>query len=127
MIPAWLRRHLHETGAMVDGVTRKARIHACPKCGRAVLKGLTEEPCSILATCDPTPLSNLGEAMAVLDDRMTFDLAYRGGRLELDDRDDFHIKGSPPESPDSWRAHSDVLAAHRCGTPPLPSIESRVS
>jgi hypothetical protein len=33
-IPAWLRRHLHDTGAMIDGVTRSARIQTCKHCGR---------------------------------------------------------------------------------------------
>jgi hypothetical protein len=125
-IPAWLRRHLHDTGAMVDGVTRRARIQTCPRCHRVVIRGLTDEPCSTLATADPTPLSNLGEALALMQGRVTYDLAYRGGRLELDDRDDFHIKGSPPETPNWWRANADVLAEHRCNTDPLPTIESRI-
>jgi hypothetical protein len=125
-IPAWLRRHLRDTGAMIDGVTRSARIQTCKHCGRAVIRGFTEEPCSTIATCDLTPLSNLSEAIALTTGRATYDLAYRGGRLELDDRDDFHIKGSPPETPNWWRANADVLAEHRCNTDPLPSIESRI-
>lgn len=125
-IPAWLRRHLAETGTMIDGVTRSARIQTCKRCGRTVIRGFTEEPCSILATCDLAPLSNLGEAIATLQDRMTFDLTYRGSRLELDLRESDHIQGSPPEDPGWYRARSDVLAAHRCNTAPLPSIESRI-
>jgi hypothetical protein len=125
-IPAWLRRHLHDTGVMVDGVTRSARIRTCRRCHQTVIKGLTEEPCSILATCDPTPLSNLGEALALTTGRHTYDLAYRAGRLELDDRDCDHIEGSPPETPNSWRRRADVLAEHRCHADPLPSIESRI-
>lgn len=125
-IPTWLRRHLAETGTMIEGVTRRARIHTCRKCGAAVLRGFTEEPCSIATTCDPLPLSNLGEAMALLQGRMTFDLARRAGRLELDLREQDHIQGSPPESPGWYRARSDVVAAHRCHSEPLPTIESRI-
>lgn len=126
MIPAWLRRHLDETGVTVAGYGRRARVTSCPRCHAAVLRGLTEEPCSVLATADLAPLSNLGEAMALLADRTTYDLAYRGGRLELDIRDHDHIAGSPPEGPDWWRARGDVLAGHRCNTEPLPAIESRI-
>lgn len=125
-IPAWLRRHLADTGVMVNGVTRTARIRTCRQCGQRVIRALTEEPCATLATCDPDPLSNVGEALALMQGRMTFDLAYRAGRLELDLREEDHIKGSPPETPNWWRSKGDVLAAHRCHSEPLPTIESRI-
>jgi hypothetical protein len=111
-IPAWLRRHLAQTGTMIDGVTRSARIQTCKTCHRTVIRGFTDEPCSILAAADLTPLSNLGEAVALMQGRMTFDLTYRGGRLEIDLREADHIQGSPPETPGWWRAKSDV-AEHR--------------
>jgi hypothetical protein len=126
-IPTWLRRHLAQTGTMIDGVTRSARIQTCKTCHRTVIRGFTDEPCSILATCDLAPLSNLGEAVALMQGRMTFDLTYRGGRLEIDLREADHIQGSPPETPGWWRAKSDVLAEHRCNNnDPLPAIESRI-
>lgn len=125
-IPAWLRRHLAETGVMVQGFTRRARVVSCFKCGQPVVKGWTDEPCSILATCDLGALSNLGEAMALMQGRTTFDLAYRGGRLELDIRDQDEIHGSPAEDPGWYRAKADVLATHACNTGPLPTIESRI-
>jgi hypothetical protein len=126
MIPAWLRRHLDDTGVTVNGIARRAALHPCPKCGRGVLRGLTAEPCSHVATVDVTPLSNLGEALALTAGRRTYDLAYRTARLELDQRDDFHIEGSPPETPDWWRSKGDVLAEHRCNADPLPAIGSRI-
>jgi hypothetical protein len=125
-MPRWLRQQLTEAGVITAGYTRAARAAKCEKCVARVIKGWTDEPCAILATCDPAPLSNLGEVVAILQGRATYDLAYRGGRLELDDRDDFHIKGSPPETPNWWREQADVLAEHRCNTDPLPSIESRI-
>jgi hypothetical protein len=129
-IPEWLRRQLAETGVITQGFTRRARPATCRMCRQPVVKGWTEEPCAVLASCDPAPLSNVGEAVALLQGRMTFDLARRGGRYELDLRESDHIHGSPPERPDQWRRAGDVLAQHRCPTDPpaypLPTIESRI-
>lgn len=126
MIPAWLRRHLEQTGVTTQGYTRRARPDRCKTCRATVVKGWTDEPCAILASADPTPLSNLGEALALLQGRATYDLARRGGRYELDHRESDHIASSPPETPDAWRRNADVLAEHRCHADPLPSIESRL-
>jgi hypothetical protein len=126
MIPAWLRRHLEQTGVTAQGFTRRARPTPCKTCRRTVVKGWTDEPCAILAVADPAPLSNLGEALALIQGRATYDLARRGGRYELDLREADHIEGSPPETPNAWRRNADVLAEHHCHTAPLPSIESRL-
>lgn len=125
-MPRWLRDQLAEAGAITAGFTRTARAVKCEKCGARIIKGWTDEPCATLAAADPRPISNLGEVVAVLQGRMTFDLSRRGGRLEIDLRESDHIQGSPPEDPGWYRARSDVLAAHRCNTAPLPSIESRI-
>jgi hypothetical protein len=125
-MPTWLRRQFEETGVVTQGFTRAARVTRCKKCQTRIIKGWTDEPCAVLAACDPTPLSNLSEMVAILDGRMTFDLARRGGRYELDLRESDHIEGSPPETPNSWRRNADVLAEHRCHAAPLPSIESRI-
>lgn len=73
---------------------------------------------------DPAPLSNLGEALALLQGRTTYDHRRRGQQIE--ERDDFTVKGSPAETPGWYRAGSDVVAEHRCGTTPLPTIPSRL-
>ena len=69
------RDHLERTGRMVAGATRRARAATCRGCGAKVLDGLDADVCALVATVDPTPLTAIGEVLAVLDGRRTFTLA----------------------------------------------------
>lgn len=112
-----------------DGVTRRVRAQHCKRCGRAVLVGLEGERCQSVAVCDPTPLGALGEAQALLAGAPTFDLAWRGGRYEIDYRYAEVIKAYPAGIA---RINSEVIAAHQCAVEygadmRGPAIESRTT
>jgi hypothetical protein len=115
--PAWLARGR-------GGATRAAGIRLCPKCRAPILTGLDADMCALTVRVDPTPLTELGEAVALLQGRMTYNLASGPSRKELDQREAHHI-GAPRKSP--------VLAQHRCHQPldafaaPAPKIERIVA
>jgi hypothetical protein len=64
---------------------------------------------------DPDPLSRLGEAAALIAERTTYSLRFLSGRLELDVRGHFEIRGEAAR--DGLRL--DVLARHVCGEPSI--------
>lgn len=101
MIPAWLAKTLGEHH-------RAARLRTCPRCGAPVLLGLDAERAGTRAAADPTPIDAMGEAMALINGRATFDLMKTGGRMELNWRDAFAIEGER-----RW----PVVPAHSCGQP----------
>jgi hypothetical protein len=101
MIPTWL-------AATVGDIWRSARLRQCPRCGAPVLAGLDAPVAGLPVRADPTPLTALGEAAALLAGRPTFDLTDIGGRKEITHRDVEQISGT--------RKYV-VLAAHRCGQP----------
>jgi hypothetical protein len=101
MIPAWLKR------ARDDGTAHRAvTLRLCPRCRAPVLTGLDAEWCAISTQCDPTPLTPLGEAVALLSGRQTYTLTPGRNRKELDYRDEWRI-AKPTKNP--------VLAEHKCG------------
>lgn len=111
---AWLLQQLVETGRMTEtGVTRRARPRRCPTCQTIVIVGLNDDQCAFEIHADPQPLSALGEALALLEGRMTVALAHEGGRWVLHRRDDFQIRGRPAGTTPRW----DVLRTHTCHTP----------
>lgn len=99
-----------------------ARPRKCRHCKAPVLAGLDDELCGFPTTVDPTPLSPIGEALALLAGRTTY-------RLDKDQqlwrRDRWQIAGQPAGTVDRLFPH-DVVASHSCGAPPLPSIESQL-
>jgi hypothetical protein len=97
-IPAWLT----PTHAVTS---RAARLRTCPKCRRPVLVGLDAERAGMRVVADPTPITALGEAIALLSKRPTFDL-IGAGKKELNYRDSFAISGD---------RRYPVIAQHRCG------------
>lgn len=118
-ITPWLRQHLINTGSWnKDGIGRHAHLKVHP-CGAVVAVGLDADRCAIAVTCDTTPLSPVGEALAVIAGRPTYSLTRTGRRIQLNHRSQFHIAGSPAGTRDY-----DVVAAHVCGSPPLPSMAS---
>lgn len=111
-IPKWLRSRL---GTPAKG--RGCRCVRCIVCRSDLVVGLDNDTCASRAICDPVPLSVIGEALALLDGRRTYELSRHGSGLALYHRDHWQISG---------RHASDtciVLADHKCGTPPLPSIK----
>jgi len=107
-MPAWLTRHLIQTGVMTaDYITKKSKHQRCPHCGLYTLVGLDEFPHPIAV--DPMPTTTPGELFALLTGRRSFaldgDELYErdAGRLEHRRADD-----------------TPVYAEHRCGSPPLP-------
>jgi hypothetical protein len=57
---------------------------------------------------DPQPLTNFGEALALMAGRDTFELRWIGDHYEIAIRDHFRIRGSPAGS------GVDILVAHDC-------------
>lgn len=115
-LTTWLRNKLLHDGILDPrGVGRPIQIRTCPDCRASIIRGLDDDRCALLATVDPQPLSPLGEALALIEGRYTVTLRHDRGRLVLDTRDSFHIKGSPAGT----RHGEDVLRMHRCGSPPL--------
>lgn len=111
-IPAWLLAKI--------GPHRAAHLAKCG-CGAPLICGLDADNAAILARCDPTPIDEFGEAIALMNGRPTYDLTGDSRRKELEYRYEWSIKRP--------RKYS-VLAAHKCGTPPLsaaiPAAISRV-
>jgi hypothetical protein len=90
---------------------RAAVVKRCPRCHAQIIAGLDDDICATDAFVDPQPLAPLGELHARIDGLMTYDLAWRGVRYEIDWRDACQITGFPPASRDAV----DVVAEHRCG------------
>ena len=101
MIPGWLKR------ARGDA-TRAVTICCCEKCAAPILVGLDADVCALLVRVDPTPLDEIGEAIALVTNRATYDLAKGPKRKELWPREPQHIR-APRRHP--------VLPAHKCGQP----------
>lgn len=99
MIPAWLLRTHGD-------VFRAAGLRHCPRCKNPILTGLDDDAAARTAHADPTPIAALGEALALLAGRATYDLMTTGQRKELWRRDQWHIQGA---------RKYPVLPEHRCG------------
>lgn len=109
-LPAWLQRHLETIGAAnTDGVARKARATRCRRCGAPILAGLDADICGWPARVDPAPLTAQGEAAAILTGRTTYRLNGTHSHIEIDRREDFNIRGTPPSD------ECIVVAEHACG------------
>lgn len=110
--PTWLRDHLIRAGHVTEtGLTRRAKIRHCARCGHAVLAGLDNYTGALEVAADPIPLSALGEAMALVAGHRTFALHQEAGSWVLDRRDDEHIAHHPAGT----RTHEDVVPSHVCG------------
>lgn len=89
--------------------SRKAHLTHC-KCGARVWRGLDDDRCALRVTCDMLPVGHLGEAVALLQGRATFNLWADSARCEIQRRSRWHIsapKGTP------------VIVEHKCGQPVL--------
>lgn len=100
-------------------ITRGAKEYRCPKCYQICFRGLDDDKCAGVAVVDTRAVGPMGELVALLAGRATYSLRRAGGRLELDYRDDFRIRGEPAGSP-----NLDVLVQHVCGSVPSQLIPS---
>lgn len=72
-----------------------------------MVRGLDDNRCALYVAVDPAPLTAAGEFLALAAGRPTYELTWRGDRYEIDHRDQWRIRGRPPEA-----VHA--VAAHRC-------------
>ena len=124
--PEYLVKRMVAAGAMdpATGATRRARAVTCSGCRRPVMRGLDRDFGGLSADADPAPLSALGEALALLAHRPTYELRWLGGRYEIDRRDRYRIAGQP-----AGTNGIDILVGHDCSLSPgqnYPTIDSRV-
>lgn len=99
MIPAWLQRTLGDT-------YRTVRLRLCPNCRAPILVGLDADICAFTARADPTPIDEIGEAVALLTGRRTYDLTGTGSGKQLNAREEHNIT-----APRKYL----VFPEHRCG------------
>ena len=111
-LPEWVKRDLEARGLMDPntGATRRARARTCDACRRPVMSGIDEDFGGQASYADPTPVSGIGEAMARIAGRATFELAHLGDRYELTRRTGPRIRGRPAGTP-----RIDILVGHKCG------------
>lgn len=92
---------------------RHVTQQTCKTCHAPILTGLDNDTAGLPTHVDPQPVDNLGEAVAVLTGRRTYDLRQgsyeegRGGRLEQRTASSIRT---------SHRLHP-VHAEHRCDQP----------
>lgn len=92
--------------------TAHTEIHT--RCGAVVIVGDDDDRMAATARVDPIALTPLGEALALVAGRGTYELRRRASIPELDRRDMWTIPAR------SAGIHT-VLADHVCGGAPLPS------
>lgn len=90
---------------------RGVRCGRCRDCRAPILTGLDGDTCAFVARVDCTPLTPLGEVLALLQDGVrTYELRTPGQAFARLVRRDFHaIRSRPAET-----GRFDVLADHRC-------------
>jgi hypothetical protein len=97
-------------------VNRSVRARTC-KCGAAILAGLNRDWLAIDTTLDAQPVDNLGEALALMQGRSTYDLrpltGYGATGRQMQIRNATRIS-QPRQHP--------VHAEHRCGQPLPPAV-----
>jgi len=110
-MPAWLTRHLIQTGVMTtDYVTKKSKHRRCPTCGLFTLVGLDEFPHRIAV--DIMPTTSAGELFALLTGRRSFALDVD----ELYERTAGRLLFRPADT-------HPVYITHECHSLPLPINE----
>lgn len=86
---------------------RTATSGRCRTCRALVVQGLDADQCALPTTADPTPLTAIGETLALLDGLRTFTATRtNGGSVKLTGRNKF--TADP-------RTAFDVYASHECG------------
>jgi hypothetical protein len=95
----------------IPGGGRAARPARCSTCHAKILTGPDSDTCALPTRADPAPLTNLGEATAILGGRGTYLLSRKPPELEY--REPGHIARKPADQ-------YHVVAEHRCSAAPLP-------
>jgi hypothetical protein len=124
----WLQRRLEAMGLMDPdtGATRRARSRLCEQCRRPIMRGIDADWGGRSVDCDPTPVSQLGETLALIDGRRTYELRYLGTgtgaqRYEIDHRTPERIRGNPPGT-----KRLDVLIEHNHDGKQYPNTPSEL-
>lgn len=108
-LPNHVKQHLIQTGTLTtDGLGRKAQLRTCSTCRALVIVGLDTNRCAIRAVADPTALDQVGELLALLAGRHTYELWGR----ELEHRNQFTIRAG---------IRKPVISEHQCGNSQTPS------
>lgn len=114
-VPQWLAQQLINSGHWdVNAIGRNARGRRCRDCGEWVLAGLDGDRCAEAVHVDPTPLSALGEMVALVGGLGTYALRTESPAFRIDHRHRWAIARTPAGSPGQ---RYDVVAEHRCGAP----------
>lgn len=93
--------------------SRRVKARTCP-CGSQILTGLDADWLGINTTLDAQPVDQLGEALALLQGRRTYNLRPTGG---------YNDHGRAMEERNAWRiSHPTrrpwpIHAEHRCHSP----------
>jgi hypothetical protein len=111
-LPKWLRESL---GTPTRG--RGAKAAKCIVCKADVIVGFDEDACARAVVVDPHPLSELGEALALIEGRRSYLLAVQGEGMALWVRDQWQIAGTGA-SDKVW-----VFTDHKCHTVPFPGVK----
>lgn len=107
MIPTWLRDRLG--GPTRRGVT----VRRCRACRASILEGWDGDQLAVRATVDPDPVTALGEALALLAGRSSYELRSYTAGMALHQRDRWQITGRNADQ-------HFVLVDHECDAVPLP-------
>ena len=110
-LPAWLKERIGTPGR------RNTSSRRCRTCKAVTLTGLDEDRCAFQAVVDPTPLTPMGEALALLGGRRTYELRTSTTGLALWLRSKRHI--SAHKASDKCL----VVADHECNSAPLPRVK----
>lgn len=103
--------------------TRHIQAERCRACRADILRGLNDHWCAWSIDVDPTPLSALGEALAILAGRSTVACETWGESGARFTRRGRHQITSRP----AGTFRGDVYATHLCGSTPLPSLDSALA
>ena len=101
---------------------RGVRARWCA-CRAPILRGMDDDTMALPATVDPQPLSPLGEAIARIQGRETYEMRRANGVYQLMRRNAWAITGRPPGTK-TWAGLIDVLAEHACHSFPLPGQDT---
>lgn len=90
---------------------RAVRVGQCNDCHAKILRGVDADTCGLPRALDHQPVDELGEALAVLTGRQTYDLRPLGGRS--------HGSAMEPRTAPRLRSqrHHPVHVEHLCGQP----------
>lgn len=98
-MPKWLEEKKAE-------YARTAQLRLCKHCGAPILRGLDADIAALKVDIDPTPITETGEALALLQGRGTYELHRSRHGPTICHRAEWNIS-APRRRP--------VYPAHRCG------------